>query len=83
MSHLMQVLMDYACNEQVPRHMDHLAYEAAAQMEDRHLALLREGLSEAQCSALEKLLEDRDEIRSLELQAMFLSGFSLARELGV
>lgn len=81
MTDLMNLLLDYACKERVPRFLDCTAYDEAAILEKKHLGALREGLSARQADSLERCLEAREDLRSLELEAVFLAGFSIAREL--
>lgn len=81
MTDLMQLLMDYACNERIPRYLDHTAYDASKALEAKHLAALKEGLSGERAASLERWQQAWEDSRSLELEAMFLAAFSIAREL--
>lgn len=81
MTSLMQLLMDFTCNERVPRYLDHEAYELSKSLEAKHLAALKEGLSGERMASLERCQEAWEDSRSLELEAMFLAAFSVAREL--
>ena len=81
MTNLMQLLMDFTCTERLPRCLDHEAYEASKALENKHLAALKEGLSGEHMASLERYQQAQEENRSLELEAMFQAGFSVAREL--
>ena len=81
MTSLMQLLMDFTYNERIPRCLDHEAYYASRMLEDNHLVALKEGLSGEHTAALERYQQAREDSRSLELEAMFLAAFSVAREL--
>ena len=81
MTNLMHLLMDFTCTERLPRCLDHEAYDASKILEDKHLAALKEGLSGEHTAALERYQQAREDSRSLELEAMFLAAFSVAREL--
>ena len=76
MTNLMHLLMDFTCMERPPRCLDHEAYDASKILED-----LKEGLSGEHTAALERYQQAREDSRSLELEAMFLAAFSVAREL--
>ncbi len=81
MTDLMQLLMDYTFNDRIPRYLDHEAYEASKSLEARHLAALKEGLSGERTASLERYQQAREDSRGLELRALFLAAFSVAREL--
>lgn len=81
MTSLMQLLMDFTYNERIPRYLDHEAYDASKTLEAKHLAALKEGLSGEHMASLERYQQAQEDSRSLELQAMFLAAFSIAREL--
>lgn len=81
MTSLMQLLMDFTCTERLPRYLDHEAYDLSKSLEDKHLAALKEGLSGEHMASLERYQQAQEDSRSLELQAMFLAAFSIAREL--
>lgn len=80
MTDLMQLLMDFTCNDRLPRYLDQEAYGLSKSLEDKHLAALKEGLSGEHMASLERYQQAREDSRSLELQAMFLAAFSIARE---
>ena len=82
MTSLMQLLMDFTCNERIPRYLDHEAYDASKALEGKHLTALKEGLSGDRMASLERYQQAWEDSRSLELEAMFLAAFSIARELG-
>lgn len=81
MTSLMQLLMDFTYNERIPRYLDHEAYNASKILEDKHLAALKEGLSGEHMASLERYRQAWEDSRSLELEALFLAAFSVAREL--
>lgn len=81
MTDLMELLLDYALNQRLPRFLDHDTYSGAQTLEDKHLAALKDGLSGGHAASLERYREAREDIRALELEAMFLAAFSIAREL--
>ena len=81
MTSLMQLLMDFTYNERIPRYLDHEAYNALKILEDKHLAALKEGLSGEHMASLERYRQAWEDSRSLELEALFLAAFSVAREL--
>lgn len=81
MTDLIQLLMDYASCHQLPRYLDQCAYDEAKRLEEKHLSALKEGLSGDRVASLERYQQAREDSRSLELQAMFLAAFSMAREL--
>lgn len=81
MTSLMQLLMDFTSTERIPRYLDQAAYDLSKTLEARHLAALEEGLSGDHMASLEKYRQAREDTRSLELEAMFLAAFSVAREL--
>lgn len=80
MTDLMQLLMDFTYNERIPRYLDHEAYDTSKSLEAKHLAALKEGLSGDRMASLERYQQAQEDSRSLELQAMFLAAFSIARE---
>ena len=81
MTSLIQLLMDFTCTERLPRCLDHEAYNASKTLEAKHLAALKEGLSGEHMASLERYQQALEDSRSLELEAMFLAAFSVAREL--
>lgn len=81
MTSLMQLLMDFTCTERLPRCLDHEAYNASKTLEEKHLTALKEGLSGEHMASLERYQQALEDSRSLELEAMFLAAFSVAREL--
>jgi predicted thioesterase len=81
MTSLMQLLMDFTCTERLPRYLDHVAYDLSKSLETKHLAALKEGLSGEHTASLERYQQAWEDSRSLELKAMFLAAFSIAREL--
>ena len=81
MTSLMQLLMDYTHNERIPRCLDHESYDLSKSLEEKHLAALKEGLSGEHMASLERYQQALEDSRSLELEAMFLAAFSVAREL--
>ena len=81
MTSLMQLLMDFTHNERIPRCLDHEAYDLSKSLEEKHLAALKEGLSGEHTASLEQYRQAQEDSRSLELKAMFLAAFSVAREL--
>ena len=83
MTDLMQLLLDYAWSDRLPRYLDKSAYDASKSLEDKHLAALRASLPDHCAPILERYREAVEDSRSLELQAMFLAVFSMARELRI
>lgn len=81
MTSLMQVLMDFTFTERLPRYLDQDALEASKALEGKHLAALKAGLSGEHTASLELYQQAQEDSRSLELEAMFLAAFSVAREL--
>ena len=81
MTSLIQLLMDFTCTERLPRCLDHEAYNASKTLEEKHLTALKEGLSWEHMASLERYQQAWEDSRSLELEAMFLAAFSVAREL--
>ena len=81
MTSLMQVLMDFTFTERLPRYLDQDALEASKALEGKHLAALKAGLSGEHTASLERYRQAPEDSRSLELEAMFLAAFSVAREL--
>lgn len=81
MTSLMQLLMDFASTERLPRYLDQTAFETSKALEHKHLTTLKEGLSGDRAAALERYQEAIADSRSLELEAMFLAAFSVSREL--
>ena len=81
MTSLMQLLMDFTYNERIPRYLDHEAYDTSKTLEAKHLAALKEGLFGEHMVSLERYQQAWEDSRSLELEAMFLAAFSIAREL--
>ena len=81
MTSLIQLLMDFTCTERLPRCLDHEAYNASKTLEEKHLTALKEGLSGEHMASLERYQQAWGDSRSLELEAMFLAAFSVAREL--
>ena len=81
MTSLMQLLMDFTCTERLPRCLDHEAYNTSKILEDKYLTAFKEGLSGEHMASLERYQQAWEDSRSLELEAMFLAAFSVAREL--
>ena len=81
MTSLIQLLMDFTSTERLPRCLDHEAYNASKTLEEKHLTALKEGLSGEHMASLERYQQAWEDSRSLELEAMFLAAFSVAREL--
>ena len=81
MTSLMQLLMDFTCTERLPRCLDHEAYNTSKILEDKHLTALKEGLSGEHMASLERYQQAWEDSRYMELEAMFLAAFSVAREL--
>lgn len=81
MTSLIQLLMDFTCTERLPRCLDHEAYNASKTLEEKRLTALKEGLSGEHMASLERYQQAWEDSRSLELEAMFLAAFSVAREL--
>ncbi len=81
MTSLMQVLMDFTFTERLPRYLDQDALEASKALEGKHLAALKACLSGEHTASLELYQQAQEDSRSLELEAMFLAAFSVAREL--
>ena len=77
----MQLLMDFTYNERIPRYLDHEAYDLSKSLEEKHLTALKEGLSGEHMASLERYRQAWEDSRSLELEALFLAAFSVAREL--
>lgn len=80
MTDLMQLLLDYAYSQRLPRFLDHDTYDGAKTLEAKHLAALKDGLSGEHTASLERYQQAREDLRALELEAMFLAAFSMARE---
>ena len=66
MTSLMQLLMDFTCNERIPRYLDQDAFEASKTLERKHLAALKEGLSGEHTASLERYRQALEDSRSLE-----------------
>lgn len=81
MTSLMQLLMDFTYNERIPRYLDHEAYDLSKSLGEKHLSALKEGLSGEHMASLERYRQAWEDSRALELEAMFLAAFSVAREL--
>lgn len=81
MTSLMQVLMNFTSTERLPRYLEQDAFEVSKTLERKHLAALKEGLSGEHTASLERYRQALEDSRSLELEAMFLAAFSVAREL--
>jgi len=77
----MELLYDYTFNYRLSRYLEQSDWNEAKALESRHLAALRDGLSEERTASLDRLLDSREDIRGLELRALFLAAFSAAREL--
>lgn len=60
---------------------DRRAYETAEHMEEKNLAALKTGLSSEHMAALGRCQDACQERHAMELEAMFLAAFSIAREL--
>ena len=82
MSSLIQLLIDFTCNERIPCYLDHVEYDSSEALADRNLNALKQELSAGQLELLEKYQDAQEELRGLELEAMFRAAFSVARELG-
>ena len=63
-------------------HQERAAYEDSLRMCDRASQRLAEQLSSAQREEMEKLIDGREELQSLELEAMFRCAPGLGLELG-
>lgn len=81
MTDFMQFLMDYTSSQRIPRYLDHEAYGLSKSLEEKHLSSLKEGLSGEHMASLERYRQAWEDSRALELEAMFLAAFSVAREL--
>ncbi len=81
MSNIMELLYDYTFNYRLSRYLERSDWNEAKTLEARHLAALRDGLSEERTASLDRLLDAQEDIRSLEVRALFLAAFSVAREL--
>ncbi len=83
MTPILQLVMEYIFNHRLPRYLDRAAWDKAKALEAKNLAALRDGLPENRLSSLERLLDAREEVRDLELQALFLAALAAAWELYV
>ncbi len=81
MSDLLELLYEYAQQHRVSRFLDLRAYTEAGKLEVRNLTALKEGLSGEQTAALERYQDACREQQIMDQKAMFLAGFSVAREL--
>lgn len=81
MTDFMELLYHYARTNRFPGCLPPCAYKEVTQIEERTLSALREGLSAPHAAALERYQDASEERRTLELEAMFLAAFSMAREL--
>lgn len=81
MTAIMELLYEYTQDYCVEGFLDRRAYGMAQLMEEKNLTALKTGLSSERLSALERYQQAQEDSRSLELEAMFLAAFSVAREL--
>ncbi len=81
MNSAIQLIMDYTLSDRLPRYLEQPAWDTAQALEAKHLAALRDGLTGERLASLDRLTDAQEEVRGLELQAMFLAAFSVAREL--
>lgn len=81
MTTLTQLLYDYAQNYRLSSFLDRNAADRATAEALHQLAALKRGLSSEQLAALEKYRSACRRRQTLEQEAMFLTGLSVAREL--
>lgn len=81
MTELMLLLYEYAQDRRVMGLIDVRAYREAECLEERNLAALKGDLSARGLAALERYQDACQERQAMERAAVFLAGFSLAREL--
>ena len=81
MNDLMELLYGFTKSRRLAGHVDCRSYEEAEQVEARNLAALRQDLYPKQLEILGKYQDACQEHQMLELEAMFLAAFSVAREL--
>lgn len=81
MTELMSLLYEYAQNHRVAGFIDARACREAERLEERNLAALKGDLSARGLAALERYQDAWLEREAMERAAVFLAGFSLAREL--
>lgn len=79
LSYLYQFALEHRFESTLRR--DQAAYEDSLRMCDRASQRLAEQLSPAQREEMEKLIDGREELQSLELEAMFRCALGLGLEL--
>lgn len=83
MTALTQLLYNYAQNYRLPSFLDREAIDLTTSDQAHTLAVLKKGLSAEQLETLEQYQKYCRRRRELEMEAMFLTAFSIARELWV
>ena len=81
MSELMQLLYDYALDTGFSARLTNPEYRSLSELTDRLEHRLRGLLPDDSWDTLTKYQDALNQQRDLELEAMFLSAFALAREL--
>ena len=81
MSELMQLLYDYALDTGFSARLTNPEYRSLSELTDRLEHRLRGLLPDDSWGTLTKYQDALNQQRDLELEAMFLSAFALAREL--
>ncbi len=81
MTDLMEYLYEYTQDHRAAGFLDHRTYETAKRLEEKNLAVLKAGISSEHMAALERCQDACRERHAMELEAMFLAAFSVAREL--
>lgn len=81
MTDLMELLYEYTQDNRLAGFVERRTYETAEHMEVKNLTALKAGLSGEHLAALERYQDACRERHALELEAMFLAAFSIAREL--
>ena len=83
MTTLAQLIYNYAQNYRLPSFLDRDAIDLTISDQAHTLAVLKKGLSAQQLETLEQYQKFCRRQQELEMEAMFLTAFSVARELWV
>lgn len=81
MTVLTQLLYDYAQNYRLPSFLNRCTLDLTISEQAQALAALKRGLSAHQLETLEQYQKCCRRRQALEMEAMFQTGFSIAREL--
>ena len=82
MTELMRILYDYASRYRMSGSMEDCEqYTESTKTMERSLKALHELLSEKELQHFENYLDEQRMVQSIELEAMFCAGFSIALEL--